>query len=228
MKILNLSGVAGQLPDHFLYDDLVNLFLERLNVQRPAVYALSTENAVLLNSQTVEVKGELIYLGPYAVLRNLKQKSCDEIWEEFSHYFNSQAPRFIVMETPPERLREKQVKILELEAKLEKLEKKFKSSDGGRMRKQFDEANQLLKMYKSQIVEEKQREIDAQAKNMELIRQVQTLQAQIEFHKETMAKIRAHLGDHWETSLTVLQDTKTKLAECQKQMAELRQGGYGS
>jgi hypothetical protein len=221
MKILNLSGVVGQLPDHFQYEDLVNLFIERLNVQRPAVYALSTENAVILNSQTIEISGELINIGPYAVLHNLEHNRCEAIWEAFMHYFNSQSRRFIVLETPPEKLREKQLKILKLEQKLEKLEREHKASEGGRMQKQFDEANKLLRLYKSQLVEEKQREIDAQTKNLELVRQVQILQAQIEQHKETMTRLRTNLGDNWETSLDELHQTKAKLEACHKRLTQL-------
>jgi hypothetical protein len=218
-KILSLSGVSGTIPNTFTYNDIINLLIDRLNVQKPAIYALNTHKNIILNSQTVEVSGDLLTIGPYAVVHKLEDESCEHIWDVFFKYFHT-SQRFVMEKISPEQLREKQLKIIQLQDKVEKLEKQLKEGNIGRLTAQFEEANQLLKTYKARIVEETQKDFDTQLKNTQLMRNVQQLEAQILQYKSSIDKIRSKLGQNWEQSLDELAELKRRLEECESKRME--------
>jgi hypothetical protein len=217
VKVLKLSGITGNLPKEYTYNDIVNLLIDHLNMQSPAVYALSTADHIILNSQTVQIVRDSLNIGPYAVLQKLQRNECQHIWQVFFQHFHTEPKRFAIAQITPEEMEKKQLKIVELQSKIEKLEKKFASSHVGQLTKQMEEANRVLKSYKTRLNNETQKETDNQLKVIELNRKNQQLEAQIYEYKIQLEKIRGSLGQNWETTLDKLGDVKQCLANCQRE-----------
>jgi len=223
-KILNLSGVSGIVPESYNYQDVVNLLIDRLNIQKPIIYALSTDKEILFNSQTVEIdqKTDTLNVGPYAILQKMeKHHDCETIWNSFFQYFHK-APRFLMEQVSPEQLNEKQVKIIKLEGKIQALEKQLKESYAGRMTAQFEEANELLKTYRMKIVEENQKNFEMQLKNDQLNKQIQQHEAQLLQYQNQINGIRSQLMTANDTTSTdlleKLSNLKQKLAACESKI----------
>jgi hypothetical protein len=218
-KILHLSGVTGTLPDHFDHESYVNLLIDRLNIQRPPVYALSTSEAVIVNSQTVQVQGDRLNIGPYAVLQTIHDHTCQHIWHEFISHVNRVGPTMTIVAVSEEKLREKQNQILLLEQKLATLQE----SDLGRMNKQLSETNHLLRKYRDQLLEEKKNHEADRDKNLSLLRHIEQLQAQLILEKEHMDRLRNQLITQGPGGIEALQACKRRVQDLEKEMERERQ-----
>jgi len=182
IKVLALSGLTGKIPKSYGYNDIVNLLLEHLLVQKPFVYALYLTNDnksdLITNSRTLEIVYNQINIGLYANLRPLHSIRCEHIWQEFTKTMGSQ-DRFIIDENPPEIIYKQQAEILALKQKIEKLEKQLKFSDVGQSEQALRETNKILNLYKTRLESEKKTETATVEKNAKLIQQYINLEAQL-------------------------------------------------
>jgi len=182
IKVLALSGLTGKIPKSYEYNDIVNLLLEHLLVQKPFVYALYVTNDhksdLITNSRTLEIVQNQINIGLYANLRPLHSVRCEYIWDEFTKTMGSQ-DRFIIDENPPEIIYKQQAEILQLKQKIEKLEKQIKFSEVGQSEQALLETNKVLNLYKSRLENEKKTETATVEKNAKLIQQYINLEAQL-------------------------------------------------
>jgi vacuolar-type H+-ATPase subunit I/STV1 len=219
-KVLSLSGLNGPLPEDYSTEDLVNMLLTRLNVQRPVVYALRTEDAVILNSQSVEVRGDLIHMGFYAALSPLSSghKACDAVWSVFAKHTNEELRRFTIVKDEPEKIRELRMHVVELEQKVEHLEKAAAETGQNRLEQQFHEADQLLKHYRAQLRQAQEAQPELEQKNLALRRHVETLNAQKMQLEQQLQKVRQTLGENWETKIHEVQRLKEALARCRERL----------
>lgn len=219
-KVLALSGLEGPVPKGYSKEDLINLLLGRLNVQRPVVYAIRTENDVILNSQSMEVRGQLIHVGPYATLSPLTsgQKSCEAVWPVFIKYANQQLRRFIIAKEPSEKIRTLQIKIVELEQEIGRLKKVASHSKTNQLERQFQEATQVLKYYQTQLRQAQQAKPELEQKNLSLRKHIETLHAQKLQLEQKLQKVRQTLGDNWETKIHEVQRLKEALAQCRERL----------
>jgi len=218
LKVLSLCGMT-ELPQNYSYFDITNLFLYKLNVQKPFVYALSVKIDsmwyVILNSQTIEIQnGGSVNIGPYAKLVELHRHQCGSVWNEFMSYVTSGIQqRFIIEQFPEELSISKQMKILELEKENAKLKNEMKTSSTGRLQEQFIEANNLLHSYKSKIDKESSRDKSLVEKNAKLVREYQTMEAKVEMCKQELEKYRTQLaGSSLDEALKQIQILKRKLS----------------
>ncbi len=215
LKVLSLSGIdATMLPSHYTYNDIIQLFLDHLNVQRPQVYALCTETDLILDSQTVEVRNNLVHFGPYSKIQKLASNDCRHAWTVFSQHTFIRRP-FVMPE--PAAVTEKQMRILELEKEVNRLKKQAKESESGRMKAQFDEAENLLKTYRAQLKEERRKEMTVREQNMQLVRQAQVLEAQKQELTLQLKEARDKLGKGATTeTLQEIATLKQRLADCER------------
>ena len=217
IKILRLSGVAGVLPASYQHNDLVNLFLDRLNVQRPVIYAITLlspqgtlknddKYELILHSDSVQVYGDTINVGLTSKLVRLSNHDCEHVWKEFSKLpggFSTVIPMEI-KET------DQRWQILQLTEKLKKLE----NSDTGRLEEQLKETNKLVRFYRDQVNSGSKKAVTNNEKNSKLIREHQALQAQILLYQNQIDTIRKKLGQNWETELDDLLEAKSRLNTC--------------
>lgn len=235
IKVLQLSGVAVEnLPRHSQHEELVNLFLERLNVQNPVVYALvygrEDVDHVLLNSQTVEVKGDEVHLGPMAGLHRIDQhhsrQQCDVLWSIFERYNRNHLKGFVVSDGSQATQYHQMLRIKQLEKEVSELKSDLKKSRTAKLKRQFDEANALLKMYKARMVEEKERLQETYDKNLALIREVEQLKSEVKIHEQALQKLRDTLGNNWNSKLQTLIRAKQDLSSCREKLARASENLY--
>ena len=192
VKVLALSGLTGKLPKHYRYDDVVNLLLEHLLVQKPFVYALYLKNDsksdLITNSRTLEIVDRQINIGLYANLRLLHSTKCEHVWDAFTKTMGSQ-DRFIIDQQPPEIIYKQQAEILELKQKIEKLEKQLQFSDVGQNEQALRETNKILNLYKSRLDNEKKSDSVTQEKNAKLIQEYIKLEAQLKLCQQQNTQI---------------------------------------
>lgn len=147
IKLLALTGAVGKLSDQYQYDDVVNLLLDRLNVQKPILYAMVVhghKSELVLKSQSVEISDQRLRFGPFAELKTLSSTRCEEAWSTFIEYMVSARLAVhaeIATENPLDRLDMRDMQIAQLKAKIAQMEEAAKQSENGRLRQQFEEAN---------------------------------------------------------------------------------------
>lgn len=191
IQILNLSGIMGPLPDHYTHEKLLQIFLDHLNVQTPKVYALCTEQALILDSSTIQVRHNLLQVGPYAQLQPLESRDCRHLWRVFWQHVNVRRD----LRAPESRdVMEKQMQILGLEKEVAKLKKQMKDSETGRLRVEFDEAGQVIKALEAKLREERQQIALLKEKNLTMAREAQTAEARALDLREQLQQVRNKLS----------------------------------
>lgn len=162
-KVLRLSGGATEEEGSSVvsHEELVNMLLARLHLQNPFIYAIRTTDALVVNSQSMQVKASRLDLGLFSTLETLKvgERSCETVWKKFAHFFNQQKTeqrrpgyRQIAM---PEDVLKWQRKALELQTELKELKDRMKKSPKNQnfllWEQRRDETEALLKQYREQL-----------------------------------------------------------------------------
>lgn len=220
IQILNLSGIMGPLPASYNHEKLLQIFLDHLNVQTPKVYALRTETALVLDSSTLQVRQNLLYIGPYAQLQPIESHDCRHLWNVFWQHVNVRHD----LRTPePRAVLEKQMQILSLEKEVAKLKKQMKDSENGRLRAEFDEASQVIKALEAKIREERQQVTVLKEKNLTMAREAQVAEARTLDLREQLQRVRNKLSvrtlspEDLERALDEVAALKQELVACQSQ-----------
>lgn len=226
IKVLNLSGIVGPLPSRYTYEHIIQIFLDHLNVQTPKVYALHTERELILDSSTVQVRHNLVHLGPYARLQAIEPSSlsdCRHLWQVFYQHVRADSSRDLQYPRDSPEVLAKQMRIVELEKEVTKLKKQAQESETGRIKTEFQEAQQVMKALEAQIREERQRVVQLRDKNLALARESQVLEARAMELREQLQRVRTKLSlpsqtpEALDAALDELTTLKQQLQDCQRQ-----------
>ncbi len=213
IKILSLSGVVGKLHSNHSYADIVNLLLDRLNIQQPLVYAVivhDRESSLLLNSQTVQIEKDKLRIGPFAVLHPLHtHDSCEALWKVFiTHVASGKdvSRRAVDRSNPIDQLDHRDLQILELKRKIANLEKAAPLTENGRLRQQLNESMRLLQNHQAKVEEKQAHDNQLQDKNQTLVQDYQRMEANVLLLRQEIEK--------WKGSREELEAVKQQLKAC--------------
>jgi septal ring factor EnvC (AmiA/AmiB activator) len=217
IRVLHLSGFQKEFPDHVTYSSIIAALLDRLNVQKPIIYALDTGTNILLNSQTVSVVHNTLEIGPYALLHRFSEEAtCDDVWKVFSEYARVEGKIYVINQETPESLRKKEEKIVVLQERVKKLEQELTNSETGRLTKQFREASLMLRKLEGELVEEKKKMATIENKNYDMVKNVMKLEAETKRYNDKLDVLRQKLGVNWEQTIDEIHETRQALLNCRR------------
>lgn len=227
-KVLNLSGLVGTLSRvRLTHEQLIQTLLDHLNVQTPAVYALYTnDRQLIMDSSTVQVRRNLVYVGPYAKLQPFPPThQCHDIWQRFAQYAQPAQKQHAIVATGEEErrlLHQQQGRILELERELAQLKVQCKDSELGRLKSAMQESTHVIKALEAQLREAQSQQAGLREKNFEMTRQTQVSEARAMWLHEQLNLVRTRLSITaqdpvaWESALQDLVALKQQLRACQQ------------
>lgn len=195
VKVLHLSGLRGPWPTVGGHERLVQMLLDHLNVQIPPVYALCTDQALVLDSTTVHVRQSTLQIGPYAKLHPLPTPlpSCEQIWQLFVQRHHHAATTTDQLAPSPAVL-EKQMQILALEKEVARLKTQLQGSEVGQLRLAVDEGHRVIKALEAKLQAERRQLLTLREKNLTLAREAQMTEARTLELRDQLQHVRNRLG----------------------------------
>lgn len=224
-QILALTGLP-KLPRHYNVAALMEKVVENLTTQSPVIYALTTQDQVLLNTDGVKVNAQGIFVGAFTRKARLERTEPQHAFNVFVRHLTEQSTTFL---TPPqlypdgETMLQKQHRIMELQKQLEACGKKLEKSNYDRVTKEFQDAQQLYQQLQHKIDTEARNLTELKMKNAALLRELEQRKAEVWAKEGALRLLREQLGDQWETRIREIPQKEAEVKALKQRVQELEQ-----
>ncbi len=226
LKILSISGVdISQIDNHVSFNYIVNILLQRLNIQGPNVYSLDSGNNILFNSKSCVIRDNILYCSPYSEWSTFYNNlSCEKSKNEFTRYQRKNYNLFTssqIKKSSPKVWKDNYKEIIRLKEKIKKLENdgNFKSLE--KMRKRLEEYKHIVNYLQIDLRAKQHKGRDATI--FKLMQKMESLKAEVLFYKNKVEYNRNNLSLNCNQHIQVIEECKYKLLHARNKLNKLEQ-----